>query len=180
MNKTVIKSAMDHIENHTCVRFIEQSDDYNHYIYIENSGDICDSEIGYGQRSRQVLSLSPKCLNFGTAVHELMHVLGFFHQHSVHNRDNFIRIIEKNLKRKALDAFKYKANASEVTDFGFKYDYESITHYGPYTASRNGKQTIIPLQNRAGNMGQRNHLSITDIYKINRMYNCDGWEKGEI
>lgn len=42
----------------------------------------------------QVVSLAPTCLQKGPGIvlHELMHVLGFWHEHSRADRDRYIRV----------------------------------------------------------------------------------------
>lgn len=64
----------------------------------------------------------------GIIMHELMHVLGFFHMHSAPNRDDFVWINWNNIKPEFLKNFKMSKYA--VSMFGTGYDYESVMHYG--------------------------------------------------
>lgn len=42
---------------------------------------------------------TPGCMvKIGTVIHELLHVLGFFHQHSSQARDSWIDIIWANVR----------------------------------------------------------------------------------
>ncbi len=45
-------------------------------------------------------------------------------------------------------------------------------HYGRYYLSVNGESTIIPTKNTTAFIGQRITLSSTDIFEIQRYYNC--------
>ena len=56
----------------------------------------CLSVIGK-QAGRQGVYLGPGCENKGTILHELLHLLGFFHEHNRADRDTYLRIYEQNI-----------------------------------------------------------------------------------
>lgn len=65
----------------------------------------CWSYIGK-RGGEQVLSLKPpdanKChclCDVGRALHEMMHALGFYHEHSRPDRDDYIKIVKDNVKK---------------------------------------------------------------------------------
>lgn len=64
-----------------------------------------------------------------TPLHELMHALGVFHEHTRPDRDDFITVNEENIPENRLRSFNVKA-ADSVNLHGTKYDYKSIMHYG--------------------------------------------------
>lgn len=47
----------------------------------------------------QALSLAPECWRRGVILHELMHLLGFFHEHSRWDRDLFVELNFENIQR---------------------------------------------------------------------------------
>jgi len=47
---------------------------------------------------RQTVHLSPFCLMPSSVEHELMHVLGFSHEHTHPDRDDYITIIPENVQ----------------------------------------------------------------------------------
>ena len=44
------------------------------------------------------LSLGKRCARPGIVLHEVMHALGFWHEHSRHDRDKFVKVLFKNIK----------------------------------------------------------------------------------
>lgn len=163
---------MDNIQSFTCVKFFNGTTESGHYINITtNATDGCQADVGFLSEPGQKLNLAPRCMNKGGALHEIMHALGFQHEHQVPWRDKFIKVNMKNLRPKSLPSF-WKLNDSQVLYLGYEYDYDSVMHYGPYQSSFTQKKVIIALQPGAENMGFLLRLSHTDIYKINTVYDC--------
>lgn len=62
--------------------------------------------------------------------HELLHVLGFFHEHSRMDRYKYIRIIADNITPEDLEQNFKNYTAEEMNHLGTQYDYGSVLHYG--------------------------------------------------
>ena len=45
------------------------------------------------------MSLHDDCKYRGKVIHETLHALGFFHEHSRTDRDRYIKVIWKNIKK---------------------------------------------------------------------------------
>lgn len=58
---------------------------------------VCQSFIGK-KGGKQLLSLGSGCKNRGHVTHELIHALGFFHEHTRPDRDKFVKILWDNIK----------------------------------------------------------------------------------
>jgi len=71
---------------------------------------------------------SPRCTYPGIILHELMHAIGFVHQHMSYNRDDFVKIKWNNIDVNQTKNF-VKFSDAVVSDFGVGYDYASIMHY---------------------------------------------------
>ncbi|OWA55413.1 putative Zinc metalloproteinase nas-14, partial [Hypsibius exemplaris] len=116
------------------------------------------------------------CVSKGIIQHELMHVVGFFHEQSRSDRNDFVDINKNNLDPEDFQRNFLDWSAAEVTAFGFPYDFGSIMHYSTVAFSKDDNSwTIRPKKKWAQYetvMGQRNSLSQIDIGKINAMYKC--------
>lgn len=84
---------MDQYAQTTCVRFVPRTSEAE-YITIGNGASGCWSYVGrsldnqYNQVNLQV----PSCITTGTVTHELMHALGFYHEFSRPDRDDYVSI----------------------------------------------------------------------------------------
>jgi hypothetical protein len=108
-----------------------------------------------------------------------INLIGFYHQQSASNRDDYVKIVWENISPGKESNFN-KYNSSYVSDYGTKYDYNSIMHYSGTAFSKNKNATIVALQN-VTQLGQREGFSEDDIVKLNRMYdsNCHPRESEE-
>lgn len=173
--KAFIRKAMKIIEEMSCVRFKEASDQPFFVNITENPGG-CYSTIGFmddiSTLNLQNYPINTGCYRPGKIIHELLHILGFYHMQSNYDRDDYIRIAYENVMPNFVHDFT-KYTKDFVKDFGEKYDYGSIMHYSPLAFSANGEKTIVPLQEiPEGLMGQRKALSKSDLIKLNKMYKC--------
>ena len=103
-------------------------------------------------------------------VHELGHAIGFYHEHSRPDRDEYVEIISSNIRNTSLPHF-VKIPSGRSNLLGYGYDHASIMHYDRDAFSRNYFDTIrardptIPL-------GDAKELSPLDIAKANVLYSC--------
>ena len=66
-----------------------------------------------------------KCI----VLHELGHALGLWHEQSRLDRDEYVEILNDNIKPGHEHNFKHRSN-NVINDYGVAYDYNSIMHYG--------------------------------------------------
>ena len=160
---------MDHWENNTCIRFVPHTDQRDYIILYPGYG--CRSYIGR-IRGDQGVSIGRRCLSFSNALHEIGHALGFYHEQSRPDRDEYVQIVAENIIAGAGSEFEKKSE-NVVDSLGVGYDYNSIMHYNPTLYSRNGHATIKALDPSIP-VGQARELSALDIEQTNRLYRCPG------
>ncbi|GMT35506.1 hypothetical protein PFISCL1PPCAC_26803, partial [Pristionchus fissidentatus] len=123
-NRRFIKSSLDSLQSLSCFKFVQRSTQAD---YIEISPlDGCYSFVGR-VGGRQPVSLSVDCLADYIIWHEILHVLGFEHEHQRPDRDDFIKVQYTNvLPGQMVNFEKLRPNTVELNE---PYDYRSIMHY---------------------------------------------------
>ena len=166
-DKKKIQRAMQTYIDKTCVRFEPRQNEYD-YISIENS-DGCWSDLGR-IGGKQVLSINRMgCLNHGIIQHEINHALGFQHEQTRSDRDDYVLINWDNIS----DDMQYNFYRQNTNNLDTPYDYSSVMHYGRTAFSiQSGKDSITPIPNAKVQIGQRHGMSYIDILRINKLYEC--------
>ncbi|KAG8200333.1 hypothetical protein JTE90_028515 [Oedothorax gibbosus] len=95
-HRALFKQAMRHWENYTCVQFVEKEEHPNYIVFTERPCGCC-SFVGKRGNGPQAISIGKNCDKFGIVVHELGHVVGFWHEHTRPDRDKHVQIINKNI-----------------------------------------------------------------------------------
>ncbi|XP_055339683.1 uncharacterized protein LOC129589148 isoform X2 [Paramacrobiotus metropolitanus] len=176
--KQMIYSAMDEIRKKTCISFVERTSEADYVRIMPGEG--CSSYVGR-RGGQQVVTLDPwRCLTeMGVVAHELLHVLGFYHEHTRLDRDSFITILWSNMEPGREVNFHKRAVGS-IDDLGKQYDYNSVMHYSAYAFSRDERRpTLTPTSTNINlkMLGQRRELSGVDAEKINTYYGCGSVEE---
>ncbi|XP_016406889.1 high choriolytic enzyme 1-like [Sinocyclocheilus rhinocerous] len=164
---SVIQNAMSTFHNKTCIRFVPRSNQTD-YISIENK-DGCYSYLGR-IGGKQLVSLKRTgCVYHGIIQHELNHALGFYHEHTRSDRDQYVKINWEYIPTEKASNFQIRNTNNQNTT----YDYGSIMHYGKTAfTTQAGKETITPIPDATVAIGQRQDLSKLDILRINKLYGC--------
>ena len=87
-----------------------------------------------------------------TPVHELLHTLGFVHEHTRPDRDNFVEVNMDNVKpgkegnfEKRKQGYSDYFEKGSVNSENSPYDVLSLLHYGPQDFSKNEEDVITFL-----------------------------------
>jgi len=163
-----IRAGMKLWTDSTCVRFKPRTNERNYaHFYI---GGGCSSYVG-PVGGRQMISLARGCWHASIVSHEIGHCLGFYHEQSRPDRDNYVQIIWSNIPQSVRFNFN-KMTVSQIDSLGTPYDYASVMHYDR-TAFGSGRETIRPL--KAGvTLGNQRGPTAIDIRQMNLLYKCSG------
>ena len=185
----------------TAVDFVLRSSESD-FVHIRNSdGDTdpsCSSAVGI-QTGQQILNVTSGCLSSFSIHHELAHALGYRHEHTRPDRDDFVTINWCNIEgstscssNSSGKAFNFQISTS--ADAYGPYDFDSVMHYrddsfdacgtagscgDPVTCPSTGSCTTIDVDPPNGawqdDIGQRDHLSEWDQKVMSYLYPPSNW-----
>ncbi|XP_065302567.1 astacin-like metalloprotease toxin 5 [Dermacentor albipictus] len=171
LNRTTKKilRAMADIESQSCLRFVARRRHKN-YLYIMR-GDGCTSFVGRLGGAQEV-SLGTGCLYRATIVHELMHAVGFDHEHSRSDRDEYIDVFTENAEPENVEQFdKLEPWENRLLT---PFDRDSVMLYGSESFAREpGLATMLAKDgSRLKEVYDKRGLSASDARRINMLYRC--------
>jgi len=153
-----------------CVTFRPKVSSDSVFVKIQY-GTGCSASVGYSTGTKTLTLQNSGCFRSGIIQHELIHVLGFYHEQSRPDRDSYITVNYGNIEAGKEHNFNKYAWGSTVLNQNTPYDWGSIMHYGANSFSSNGQPTITTKQSGV-TIGQRDKLSATDIAEIRAFYSC--------
>ncbi|KAG8438283.1 hypothetical protein GDO86_008825 [Hymenochirus boettgeri] len=166
--KLLIKDAMKEIMTLSCVQFQERATQRDFLSF--QSGNGCWSTVGKTGGSQAVSVSKNGCMSHGIIQHEILHSLGFIHEHSRSDRDDYVNINYQYIN----DGDKPNFQKINSNNLGLQYDYSSVMHYDRYSfTNTTGKATITPKPDPSVPIGQRYGVSPLDISKLNKLYSCN-------
>ncbi|XP_065124347.1 meprin A subunit alpha [Paramisgurnus dabryanus] len=168
--KGVILQAFEMYRLKSCVDFKPYEGESSYISFTKLDG--CWSFVG-DLKTGQNVSIGDRCDTKAIVEHELLHALGFYHEQSRSDRDDYVKIWwDQIIPGKEHNFNKYEDDF--ITDLNTPYDYESIMHYRPLSFNKEPDiptiTTSIPSFNNV--IGQRLDFSALDLERLNRMYDC--------
>jgi hypothetical protein len=162
-----VTDAITHWETVTNLQFVQRTTQTNFIEFVTGNG--CFSNVGM-IGGRQEINLHPNC-SMGNVIHEIGHAIGFYHEHTRKDRDNYITVHYNNIQPDFVNQFK---KYSELGWGGFEIgtlDFGSVMMYGSdFFQIAPGLSTITRLDGSTFNV-QRVGLSDGDVQTYNNMYN---------
>ncbi|XP_015777189.1 PREDICTED: zinc metalloproteinase nas-13-like [Acropora digitifera] len=92
-----ISEAIKTFNRYTCIRYQEAKDDDQDFVTYKINGSMCYSFVGR-QGGNQDISIGEGCERLGTVLHEMMHAIGFIHEQSRPDRDDYVHVFYDNIR----------------------------------------------------------------------------------
>jgi hypothetical protein len=162
--RSIISDAMDRISAVSSVRFVRRTTEDDWVIFKSGAG--CSAHLGRKGGYQTINLRYPSCFqnDGGTVVHEIMHALGFLHEHTRMDRAAWVQINFSNIHSDKWSQYKLNRLSTVVGH----YDYGSIMHYPDWGFCReddSGACIGPTMESRTAvtDFGQRERLSEGDI-----------------
>ncbi|KAK3853980.1 hypothetical protein Pcinc_039507 [Petrolisthes cinctipes] len=169
----IIQAAITEINHVDCVYITPAMNTTEDYVLVKLSDDY-SSHLGR-QGGAQILTVDARYIDFGSVIHELMHALGFGHEHNRQDRDQYVTVDFTNIREEARQYFTKYTSESGFTADNLDYDYTSIMHatniYDP-TININPSKPVIWRNDGGTELGQRYMLTDLDKQQLRSTYSC--------
>ncbi|MBX7231151.1 MAG: M12 family metallopeptidase [Bdellovibrionales bacterium] len=168
-NKAVIERALLEFQKNTPIRFVPESGQTDLIVFVPAQG-ICASYLGK-LGGAQPIYLSDQC-GVNEVLHELMHALGFVHEHSRVDRDQYLEIFWNNIDPEYWSQF-WMVPDEYVHDYlgsVFSFDPHSIMLYDSTAFAKS--PDLITIGSKIGDelLPSRGTLSPRDRERIQYLY----------
>lgn len=162
-----VERALRYLGQHTPVKFVPHVDQPDAIVF-ETGAEHCLSALGR-TGGLQPIRLSPGCQT-QEILHEILHALGFIHEQSRLDRDQYVQVLWDNIEEKYQPQFSIVPETLAEAMRGTPFDYRSIMLYRADTfAARPGLQSLRSL-GAAPIDPVREGLSEGDVARIKRLF----------
>jgi len=168
----IMKNAINDFNNkmNGCIKIRPKTSRDKDWVDIIKDGG-CWSRVGR-QGGRQEISLSTGCHTQRTIQHEFIHALGFYHEQSRPDRDQYVKINWRNIQDENIGQFiRQKTSLT----FDVPYDGRSVMHY--QSTAFNKARGLNSIESKVANVATSQLggkvMTKNDILKLQRMYRCE-------
>ncbi|XP_067283806.1 meprin A subunit beta-like [Pseudorasbora parva] len=170
-SRGVILRAFEQFRLKSCIDFKPRAAE-KFYISVESRKG-CWSSIGRTSPGGQTLSIGDVCGIKAIVEHEFLHALGFSHEHTRYDRDDYVTIRYENII-KGYERYLNKSSKNMSVTQGTPYDYYSVMHFDKNTFSNGNGSTIITKSSEVQDViGQLMEMSEYDVTELNELYKCN-------
>jgi len=165
-NYAAVTAAIAYINKETNINFVKRQGEKD-YVAIISGKSNCYSGVGR-HGGKQLITLSALC-NRGAIIHELVHTIGFFHEQSRSDRDEYLDIFWGNIEIKYWPQFKKIQKVSTHTPDS-PFDLKSIMLYPPNAFAINKSFATMGTVDGELYTPASEELSYWDKEEINALY----------
>jgi len=168
VNKTEVEKAIEIMNKTTVMEFVPIESPGMDGILFKAGNKNCYSYLGkIGGIQPIVLSQSCKVTEI---LHEILHALGFIHEQSRSDRDEYITVLWDNILPEYFSQFQIVPDNYMITVEGTDFDFSSIMLYRPDSFSKKEGMKTMQAKGNAMFSTTFDNLGKIDIERIDRVY----------
>lgn len=173
VNPTRVAFALEDLEEATSLRFRPWQQGDNYYLAFDNASDYDVSHSPFGRVYGGNLITVWETHGVNIVVHEILHSLGFAHEQTREDRNEYVDIHGECINPDYIGNFNQAI--STTTDLE-PYDYESIMHYGGWAFCERDQNNVCecaPMTYEGTSVAvasPSSGLTVNDINSIYRVY----------
>jgi hypothetical protein len=162
-----VEDALRYLAKHTPLVFVPLIDQPDGIVF-EPGKEHCLSALGK-TGGRQPIRLAPDC-GRTEVLHEILHALGFLHEHSRHDRDRYVEVLWDNIDPRFRDQFRVAPETLDDPARGTPFDANSVMLYPPTLFAK--APGLVTLRSRSDRpiAPVRDGLSRGDVQRIRDVY----------
>ena len=166
-HQDMIQQAIDYFNKNTSIKFVPYTGQDDAIVFVKGE-EHCLSYLGR-TGGTQPIYISGLC---GTheILHELMHALGFVHEQSRPDRDQYVDIFWNQIQEKYQAQFAMVPEVFMQSYFGSPFDAGSIMMYSSHAFGVSPEAVTLKLKNGQEVKQSAGGLSSSDMERVNRLY----------
>jgi len=166
-----IKEAAKLLSKNTCIDWVPKtSSDTNYVKFISKWFGGCWSQVGRSGGKQQI-NLGFGCGSDRVVRHEMGHAMGFHHEQSRTDRDEYVKILWNNIKSDRKGEFKKYSNKI-ISSYGIPWDWDSVMLYDSKAFQKWFWQNTMLNRKTNKGFGSKSTYSHWDFEGLNRLYEC--------
>jgi hypothetical protein len=145
MKQTIAAAMVDWMTKTGLTLFVDTASSAKDYVLFQAGTGGCNSGFGY-YPGVNIVNLSVGCNRLDTAVHEIGHRIGLYHEHTRPDRDQYLRVVDANISGHQ-DQFTPRAWGDGAMPTAF--DFDSVMLYNSFTTDTSfAKDTSKPVMTK--------------------------------
>lgn len=167
--REIIFQAVDELARDTHIRFVIHEGQKD-FIVFTNQKDLCASYVGK-VGGAQPIFINSECKKT-QILHEMLHALGFIHEHQRKIRDDYLLVFDNQIKDEKIINFDIMPDAFQKVydNISNELDFESLMIYPSNSFVKKPSMSSILIKNNLTPIYSNTSLSRGDIEKINNLY----------
>jgi hypothetical protein len=168
-NPERVLKVIQYFNDNTPVKFVPLKDQTDSIVFAPSDIPLCLSYVGK-IGGHQPIYLDDRC-GEREIMHEVMHALGYIHEHSRPDRDQYVRVNWGNIELDKQSQFEVMPDELSQTTKGRPFDYTSVMIYGDTDFARiRGDVTLESLDRDHRVAPVQEGLSPEDLERLRIKY----------